>query len=114
VHLQGNKVKVLGITGSRRTGALPDVRTFREQGYEGGFELDSWFGFMLPAKTPQPVVQQLWAKLRECVDSPDVRTRLAEMGLEPVSSTPEEFAASQVRDLARWASLSRASGVSTT
>lgn len=111
VHQQAGKVRILGLTGSRRIGVLPDVPTFTEQGYQGGFELDSWFGFLAPAHTPRPIVDQIVKKLHESAQAPDVRTRLLEMGLEPISSSPEEFAKSQERDLPRWGELIRASGV---
>lgn len=110
---EGNrpKVKILGITGSRRVATLPGAATFAEQGFKGGYELDSWFGFLAPARTPRAVVDRVVAKLHETVAEPDVATRLIDYGLQPLTSTPEEFAALQRTDLPLWGALVKASGI---
>ncbi len=110
-HIQAGKVKALGITGARRVGTLPNVPTFAEQGFEG-FLLDSWVGFMAPAKTPRPVVDKLVAALREITQSAEVRARLLDLGFEPLGNTPEEFAAAQKVEIPQWAALIKSSGVS--
>ena len=109
-HVQAGKIKALGITGTRRVGALPNVPTFTEQGFEG-FQLDSWVGFFAPAKTPQPIVDKLVAALREITQSAEVRGKLLDMGFEPLGNTPEEFAAAQKTELPQWAALIKATGV---
>lgn len=105
------KVKVLGIAGTKRVQAVPDTATFLEQGYKGGYELDSWFGFLAPARTPRATVDKVAQKLRELTQTAEIRSRLIDIGLEPSSSTPEEFARSQKADLPQWAALLKASGV---
>jgi tripartite-type tricarboxylate transporter receptor subunit TctC len=110
-NLDGGKIKVLGITGSRRVSVLPQVQTFTEQGFEG-FALDSWLGFMGPAKMPRPVVDKLVAALREITQTAEVRERLQAMGFEPLGNSPEEFAAAQRSELPQWAALVKAAGVS--
>ena len=113
-HLQGKageaRIKVLGITGTRRVSVLPEVPTFTEQGYEG-FALDSWVGFLAPARTPPPVVDKLVTALRELTHSPEVRGKLLDMGFEPLGNTPEEFAVAQKAEMPQWASLIKAAGV---
>ena len=109
-HVQAGKMKALGITGSRRVGALPNVPTFTEQGFEG-FGLDSWLGFFAPAKTPRPIVDQLVTALREITQSAEVRAKLLDMGFEPLGNTPEEFAAAQRAEMPQWAALIKAAGV---
>ncbi len=109
-HLQSGRIKVLGITGARRVGTLPQVPTFAEQGYDG-FLLDSWLGFLAPAHTPQPVVDKLVAALREITQSPEVRSKLQDMGFEPLGNTPAEFAAAQKAELPQWAALVKATGL---
>lgn len=109
-HLQSGRIKVLGITGARRVSALPMVPTFAEQGFDG-FLLDSWLGFLAPANTPQPVVDKLVAALREITQSPEVRTKLQDMGFEPLGNTPAEFAAAQKAELPQWAALVKATGL---
>jgi tripartite-type tricarboxylate transporter receptor subunit TctC len=109
-HVQGGKAKALGITGSKRVSALPSVATFAEQGFEG-FGLESWLGFLGPAKMPAAVVERLVAALREISQTPEIRTRLQDMGFEPMASTPEEFTAVQRAALPQWAAMVKASGV---
>lgn len=110
MHLQAGKIKVIGITGRRRVGTLPNVPTFTEQGFEN-FMLDSWVAFYAPAKTPKPVVDKLVAALREITQLPDVRTRLLDMGFEPLGSTPEEFMAGYRAEFPQWAQLIKSAGV---
>jgi len=105
------KVKVLGITGSRRVSALPEVRTFSEQGWTG-FDLDSWIGVYAPANTPAAIVDALSTALREITQLPDVRARLIAYGFEPLGNTPAEFIANFKADYPRVAQLIKAAGVS--
>jgi len=111
-HMQGGKVKALGITGARRVSALPNVPTFAEQGFEG-FLLDSWVGFLAPAKTPKPVVDALVVALREITQTAELRSKLIDMGFEPLGNTPAEFSAAQKVELPQWAALIKSSGVTT-
>ena len=108
--LAGGKIKVLGITGARRVGTLPQVPTFAEQGIEG-FMTDSWVGFLAPARTPRPVVDKLVAALREITQAPEVRAKLLDMGFEPLGNGPDDFAATQKAELPQWAALVKAAGV---
>ena len=108
---QASKMRALGITGSKRVGALPNVATFTEQGFDG-FTLDSWVGFMGPAKLPKPVLDKLVAALRETTQLPEVRAKLLDMGFEPLGNTPDEFAAAQKAEVPLWASVIKSTGVS--
>ena len=110
VHLQAGKIKVLGIIGSRRVGTIPSVPTFTEQGFEG-FGLDSWLGFFAPARTPAAVVVKLAAALREATQSAELRSKLLDMGFEPLGSTPDAFANDIKSQYPAWAGLVKAAGV---
>ncbi|HET9205227.1 MAG TPA: tripartite tricarboxylate transporter substrate binding protein [Burkholderiaceae bacterium] len=109
-HLQAGKIKVLGIIGSRRVGTIPSVPTFTEQGFDG-FGLDSWLGFFAPARTPAAVVDKLAAALREATQSPELRSKLLDMGFEPLGSTPDAFANDIKSQYPAWAGLVKAAGV---
>lgn len=109
-HAQAGKMKILGITGSRRVSLLPDVPTFTEQGLEG-FDLDSWIAVYLPAKTPAPIVQAWATAMREITAMSDVRGRLTAFGFEPLGSTAQELAQRQKADFPRVADLIRKAGV---
>ena len=97
-----------GLLGGKFDVAEP---TFTEQGFDG-FALDSWLGFMGPARMPRPVVDKLVTALREITQTAEVRERLQALGFEPLGNTPEEFAAVQKSELAQWAALVNAAGVS--
>lgn len=108
--LTGGKIKVLGITGNRRVGTLPQVPTFAEQGI-AGFVTDSWVGFLAPARTPRALVDKLVAALREITQTPEIRAKLLDMGFEPPGNGPDEFAAAQRAELPQWAAMVKAAGV---
>jgi tripartite-type tricarboxylate transporter receptor subunit TctC len=107
---QGGKMKVLGISGTGRVSIMPDVPTFKEQGFTG-FDIDSWIGVYAPAKTPEPVVQAWVAALREITAMPDVKARLTGYGFEPLGNTPAEFMDRYKQDYPRMAELIKAAGV---
>ena len=109
-HSQAGKMKVLGVAGTRRLSALPNVPTFAEQGY-AGFDVDSWIGVYAPAKTPQPVVDAWVLALREITRLPDVTARLTAFGFEALGNTPAEFVERYKADYPRTEELIRAAGV---
>lgn len=108
---EAGKVRILGITGGQRISALPNVLTFTEQGFKGGFALGSWFGFLAPAKTPRPVVDKIVESLRQSIQAPEIRAKMAEFGLEPVFRTPEEFAKDLEREQPQWEAMIRSAGL---
>ena len=107
---EARKMKVLGVAGTRRLTALPNVPTFAEQGWKG-FELDSWIGVFAPAKTPKDVLDKWVQALREITQMPDVRDKLVMYGFEPLGNGPAEFAANVKRDYPVVAELIKAAGV---
>jgi tripartite-type tricarboxylate transporter receptor subunit TctC len=109
-HVRGGKMKVLGLTGSRRLQVLPGVALFTEQGFKG-FDLDSWVGTYAPAKTPKPRVEEIAAALREATKQPDITARWIDMGFEPLGNTPEEFARNHRNDFPKWVEIIKAAGV---
>ena len=109
-HSQAGKMKVLGISGTSRVSILPNVPTFKEQGFTG-FDIDSWIGVYAPAKTPEPVVQAWVTALREVTAMPDVAGRLTAFGFEPLGNTPVQFMERYRADYPRMADLIKAAGV---
>jgi len=101
-------LRLLAVTGARRSSFLPDVPTMLEQGYD--VVLDSWLGAFVPAKTPAETVNTLNAAIGEVARSPAVVDSLAKVGNEPAWRTPEEFAATLKTDIARWGPVVKASG----
>eukprot|EP01030_Chromulinospumella_sphaerica_P002599 gene2599-2541_t len=76
-----------------------------------GFEAGAWQGIMVPANTPKTVVQRLNAEINKALQSAEVKEKLALQGAEPLGSTPEEYGAYVKKELARWAAVVKATGV---
>jgi len=106
---RAGKITILASSGARRSTAVPDVPTFTELGIKG-VEAQGWFGFFAPAKTPKAIVDQLNRSLNQALNSPDVAERLTKLGLDPATTTPEEFARIVASDYAKWGPVVKASG----
>ena len=91
-HVKAGRLKVLGVSGTKRLAALPDTQTFREQGIEGA-DSTLWIGFVTAAKTPRAVIEQLNGGVNRALQTPDVRGRLEQLGLEVEGGSPEKFGA---------------------
>ena len=107
-HAKSGTLRMLAVSGSRRSPFLADVPTMREQGYD--VVVDSWLGVFVPARTPPDVVQALSGAIREAVKSAEMVDNLAKVGNEPTFQTPEDFAATVKADIARWGPIVKASG----
>jgi tripartite-type tricarboxylate transporter receptor subunit TctC len=90
-HVNGKRLKALGITSSKRLPTLPNVPTFDEMPGLKGFDMVSWTGIFAPAKTPPAVVAQINQELNAVLQEEGVRTKLMEQGALPGSGTPEAF-----------------------
>jgi tripartite-type tricarboxylate transporter receptor subunit TctC len=104
--VKSGKLKGLGVSAAKRSGSLPEVPTFIESGLEG-FVVDSWTGILAPAKTPREVVQRLQKEIAAVLGEPEIRSRYATLGIEPVGNTPEAFTEQIRADLARWEKVVR-------
>jgi tripartite-type tricarboxylate transporter receptor subunit TctC len=103
-HIKAGKMRALGVSGVQRAALLPDVPTVAEAGVPG-YEVTVWFGMMVPAGTPKPVVDKLNRDLVKVLKEPDVVQKFRNQGVEVVASTPEEFAALVHREIPKWTSL---------
>jgi tripartite-type tricarboxylate transporter receptor subunit TctC len=107
-HARSGTLRMLAVTGSRRSPFLPDVPTMREQGYD--VVIDSWLGVFVPVKTPEDAVNALSAAIGEASRSAQMVENLAKVGNEPAFQTPREFAATVKADIERWSPVVKASG----
>lgn len=105
-HIRGGKLRALGVTGSRRSGALPEVPTIAEAGVPN-YESLSWSGFAVPAGTPRDIVQRLNGETALILQTPDMRQKLAEQGADAVGGPPEAFAEHIRRERDKWSRLIR-------
>jgi tripartite-type tricarboxylate transporter receptor subunit TctC len=109
-QIQDGKVRVLGVTTSKRVAAAPDIPTLAESGLPG-FELVAWQGIVAPAGVPRPIVDQLAAQIGKLVADPLTRDKLTAIALEPLpGSTPDSFAAYVKSEVDRWAVIVTNSG----
>jgi tripartite-type tricarboxylate transporter receptor subunit TctC len=108
--IQAGKVKALGVSSTTRVPAMPDIPTIAEAGVPT-FEAVSWQMFAVPAGTPRPIVEKLNADLVKALADPDLKTRYAQLGVEPVSSTPEFLGEFIRTEQARYAKVIKDAGI---
>jgi len=102
--VQGNVIRGLGVTGTRRMAALPSAATALEQGIQG-LEVGSWIGMFAPAGTPPAIVAAVQQYVAEALADPKVREWLTSTGQEPVGNAPVDFAAQFRADIVRFAKV---------
>jgi tripartite-type tricarboxylate transporter receptor subunit TctC len=109
-QIKAGKVKILAVAAQSRSDAIPDVPTFAELGY-ADVVADNWSGVLAPAKTPPAIVARLNAAFNSVVQDPDVRKRLAEVGVSAMGGTPEDLTALITSETARWRKVVAETGV---
>lgn len=109
-HVRAGKMVAIGMTGSKRSAAAPDIPTIREQGLKD-YDAGLWYGFFGPANMPREVVAKLNATINAVLDEKEIKEMLAKAGVDPADSTPEEFARIVVSDQKRWPPVVKAAGV---
>ena len=108
-HVKNGRLKPLAVTSAKRAASLPDVPTMAESGLPG-FEAVSWIGALVPAGTPQPIVDKIHTDLVAVLRMPEIKEKLGALGAEVVGNTPEQFAAWNRSEIAKWAKAIKESG----
>lgn len=103
---QGGQIRVLAMGGERRAAVAPGVPTLDEAGVPG-FEVDLWYGLMLPAGTPDEIVRRYNGTVNEILSGEEIRRAFAAQGLTPIGGTPEAFGDLVAKDAQRWARVIR-------
>jgi tripartite-type tricarboxylate transporter receptor subunit TctC len=109
-QVQAGKLRALAVTNVKRTALLPDVPTLAESGLPD-YQAGSWYGVMVPAGTPRPIVERLHRTIVNSLQQPDVVQRLQTEGAEVIGSTPDQFGAHIKSELTRVAAVVRAAGI---
>ena len=89
---------------------MPDIPTVAEQGVPG-FDVSSWYGICTQSGVPKPVLDKLRSDLLKALERPDVKKRLVDQGVEPKTTTPEEFLAHVKAETSRWARVVREANI---
>jgi len=109
-QVDAGTVKALAVSGTSRLPVHPQVPTVRETGV-APLELESWFGYFAPAKTPSTELNRLRTEFRKVITSPDVMERFEKAGGKPMAVMGDDAKALQRRDLDRWVALIKAAGI---
>jgi len=105
-NMRSGKLRALAVTSETRWPPTPELPTLAETGIKG-FAAVNWWGIVTPAGVPRPIIDKLNGGVVKAVATPSVKARLSELGVETVSSTPEEFAAFMAAEAERWGKLVR-------
>ena len=109
-HIKSGKLKALGLGGSKRNPALPDVPTIAEAGVPG-YEASNWWGMLAPAGTPQPALARLRKEIEAVLDSAEIRKRFDVEGAEVIKMGPSEFAAFIGSETDKWTRVVKQGGI---
>jgi len=104
------KLRALAVTSLRRSSAVPELPTIAESGYPS-FEGTLWSGLLAPARTPATIVGKLHLETVKALALPDLRAKLADLGLEGIGNSPDEFAAAIKSEIPKWAKVIKEAGI---
>jgi tripartite-type tricarboxylate transporter receptor subunit TctC len=104
------KLRALAVTSSKRSTAAADVPTIAESGFPR-FEYTAWYGLVAPAGTPASVIRRLQLETAKVLALPDLQAKLADLGVEGVGNSPQEFAAIIKSEIPKWAKVIKDAGI---
>lgn len=102
--IKSGRLRAICVTGSERSPTVPEIPTCAESGMPGLVAVN-WWGVLLPAGTPRPIVQKFHADIVKVMKDPDLKERFGQLGVDAVSSTPEDFAAFMKTEAVKYAKL---------
>ena len=109
-HLSGGNIRIIGVSSDKRASQLPQVATIAESGFPG-FKTVTWNGLMAPAGTPPAVVARLAEAVKDALASEGTHTKFQQMGVDPIGSSPKEFADTLRNDIAIWSEAAKAANL---
>jgi tripartite-type tricarboxylate transporter receptor subunit TctC len=107
-YVKAGRLKALGVSSEKRQALLPDVPTIAET--LPGYEVATWYGTFVPAGTPKPIVDKLNQSIVRIFSTPDAQSRLAAVGADAQTNTPEQFGRIISRERSKWAKIVQESG----
>jgi len=109
-NINTKRLRALAVTSAQRSRILPDLPPLGEAGVPG-YEVNGWYGFVAPAKTPAAVISRLNREITQILGRPDVGEALLKLGLEPWPTTPEEFRAHMKSEHEKWGRVLKQAGI---
>ncbi len=109
-RIKAGRLKAIAVTGDSRLPALPDLPTFAEAGLPG-LDIKNWYGIFAPAKTPRGIINKLSSELGRIMTTSDMKEKLANQGVEPFVSSPEQFSALIKADIAKYARIIKTANI---
>jgi len=109
-HMQTNRIRALAVTTIKRSALVPNLPTISESGVKG-FDANNWYGVLVPAKTPRPIINRLNKEVVAVLNLPDIKDILFKSGLDAAPSTPEEFGAYIKSEKDKWEKVIKAAGL---
>jgi tripartite-type tricarboxylate transporter receptor subunit TctC len=106
--IKEGKLRPLGLTSSKRSAIAPDIPTIGET--VPGYATDTWYGILVPAKTPKPIIAALHGAALKAMNTPATAARLKQLGTDPVGGTSEQFAKLIASEAKLWAKVVQVSG----
>ncbi|HEY7655913.1 MAG TPA: tripartite tricarboxylate transporter substrate binding protein [Burkholderiales bacterium] len=109
-QVKAGKARALAVTGPKRAASLPEVPTVAEAALKG-YEATNWYGYVVSAGTPRPIIERLHQATVTVLDMPDIRRALLDQGIEAAPSSPERFAAYIKAETGKWTKVIKAAGI---
>lgn len=110
-HMATGRLKGLAVTTAKRATALPELPTVAEAANLPDYEVGTWFGFVVPGKTPDPIVARLAQEVAAVLAMPEVKSKLTAMGMELAPQTPAEFDRYVAAEFSKWAKVMKSAGI---
>jgi tripartite-type tricarboxylate transporter receptor subunit TctC len=108
-HIRSGRLKAFGVTTARRTGAMPELTPLAE--VLPGYDAAAWIGYAAPAGTPREALARISGEMQKLLATDEIKARLVSLGLDAVSSTPEEMAAYMRREQERYGSIIKSQNI---
>jgi tripartite-type tricarboxylate transporter receptor subunit TctC len=109
-HVSSGRLRALAVSGTKRSRAAPNLPTIAESGVPG-YDYVTWYGLLVPAATPKPVIARLNTSVRKALDTRDVRDKLEQQGVETEATTPEAFGQIVSNDIDKWRKIITAANI---
>ena len=109
-YIRNGRLRAIAVSSAKRVSVLPDVPSVAEAGLPG-YDVDGWYGIMLPARTPKAIVEKIHRDVRDVAALPEVAAQIQNAGFEAGGLTPAEFDAYVKKEMKKWSVVIREAGI---